>query len=392
MSECQGCKAGEESLEEVLAGIDREETLRKIHRKIVVLSGKGGVGKSTVAVNLAMALAMEGRRVGLLDVDIHGPSVPTMLHLPGKRLKVEGGKLLPAGYGNLKVMSIGFLLEQSDDPVIWRGPAKAGVIQQFVEEVEWGELDDLVVDCPPGTGDEPLSIVQLLQPDGAVIVTTPQDVALVDVRKSVSFCKKLALPILGVIENMSGLLCPHCGETVEVFKAGGGQAMANELGIPFLGSIPLDPQVVLTGDQGDPFVHARPDGKTAQVFLKAVEQLLNRKGETMRIAIPLAEGRLTMHFGHCERFAFVNVDPEKKTILSVDFVDPPEHVPGLFPKWVHEQGADVVIAGGMGERAQGLFHEQGVEVVTGAPAELPEEIVVAYLSGTLVTGQNACDH
>lgn len=395
MSSCQGCHS--ETPEEIMARLEREKTLQQIKRKVVVLSGKGGVGKSTVAVNLAMALAMKGMRVGLLDVDIHGPSIPTMLHLTGKRLNVENDKLVPARYGNLKVMSIGFLLEQEDAPIIWRGPAKAGAIQQFVEEVDWGELDYLVVDCPPGTGDEPLSIIQILKPEGAVIVTTPQDVALADVRKSVSFCQQLALPIFGIVENMSGLVCPHCGETVEVFKTGGGRALAEKMGLPFLGAIPLDPQVVNTGDKGDPFVHSNPQSKTAEIFLSAVDLVIEQtqvsKGEkTMRIAIPLAEGKLTNHFGHCERFAFVNVDSETKKIVSVMDIVPPEHVPGLFPKWVHEQGAELVIAGGMGERAQALFAEQGVKVITGAPSEAPEALVTAYFSDTLVTGKNACDH
>ena len=392
MSDCQGCQS--ESLDEALERIDREKTLGRIGHKIVVLSGKGGVGKSTVAVNLAMSLAMEGKRVGLLDVDIHGPSIPTMLRLSGSRLEIRENKFLPVGYDNLKVISIGFLLDSADTPVIWRGPAKAGLIKQFIEEVEWGDLDYLVVDCPPGTGDEPLSVVQLLKPDGAVIVTTPQDVALTDVRKSVSFCRQLALPILGVIENMSSLVCPHCGETVEVFKTGGGKAMAEDMELTFLGKIPLDPQIVDSGDRGTPYVHSRAGSKTAEAFQAAVALILEQlKGEkNMRIAIPLAEGRLTMHFGHCETFAFIEVNPESKEIVSIETVIPPEHVPGLFPKWVREQGAELVIAGGMGERAQELFAEQGVKVITGAPADSPEELVKAYFNDTLVTGKNACDH
>ena len=230
MSSCHsgGCSCGspqEESLDEALARMGRDETLRRIRHTIVVLSGKGGVGKSTVAVNLAMALAMSGRQVGLLDVDLHGPSVPTMLGLAGTKLDIEDGKLVPADYDLLKVISIGFLLERADDAVIWRGPAKAGVIKQLVEEVVWGDLDYLIVDCPPGTGDEPLSVVQTLGAiDGAVIVTTPQDVALADVRKSISFCHTMHVPVLGVVENMSGLICPHCSQQIDLFKTGGGEA------------------------------------------------------------------------------------------------------------------------------------------------------------------------
>ncbi|MEN6537762.1 MAG: Mrp/NBP35 family ATP-binding protein, partial [Bryobacteraceae bacterium] len=203
-----------------MASIDLEETLRRIKHKIVVLSGKGGVGKSTVAVNLAVSLGLAGNKVGILDVDIHGPSVPKMLHLEDHRLESNGQKLIPAEVGNIKAISIGFLLQGADDAVIWRGPRKAGLIKQFVEEVNWGDLYYLIVDCPPGTGDEPLSVIQALgNTDGAVVVTTPQDVALVDVRKSISFCQQLGLPVLGVIENMSGFVCPHCGEVADIFKS-----------------------------------------------------------------------------------------------------------------------------------------------------------------------------
>ena len=224
--------------------------LSAIRHKVLVLSGKGGVGKSTVAVSLARALAEQGLRVGLLDVDIHGPSVPKMLGLESARLEVQGDVLIPPQAGNLKVMSIGFACER-EDAVIWRGPLKMTMIKQFLGDVAWGELDYLIIDCPPGTGDEPLSVCQLVKgASGAVIVTTPQEVALADVRRSVNFCHKLNLPVLGVVENMSGFVCPKCGEAVNIFKKGGGQKMADEMTVPFLGRIPLDPQVVLAGDLG----------------------------------------------------------------------------------------------------------------------------------------------
>ena len=230
---CHSSSAPDETLDESLARLDREDSRRRIAHVVVVLSGKGGVGKSTVAVNLATTLAKVGRRVGILDVDVHGPSVPTMFNLAGIHLGIVDGKVAPAESCGVKVVSIGLLLDDPDSAVIWRGPAKAGVIKQLVEEVAWGDLDYLVVDCPPGTGDEPLSVIQTLKPvDGAVIVTTPQDVALVDVRKSITFCAKLNVPVLGVVENMSGLLCPHCGELVNIFKSGGGEQMAAEMGVP----------------------------------------------------------------------------------------------------------------------------------------------------------------
>lgn len=232
------------------------ENMSRIAHKIIVLSGKGGVGKSTVAVNLAVTLAEKKFRTGLLDIDIHGPSVPKLLGVEnGQVTGGNNGKMKPVEYNEyLKVVSIGFLLQGTDDAVIWRGPLKYGVIKQFLAEVEWGDLDYLVVDSPPGTGDEPLSICQLMEkPDGAVVVTTPQDVALIDVRKSVNFCKQLGMPVIGVIENMSGFTCPHCGKTTDIFKHGGGKKMAEDMGVPYLGSIPIESAIVAGGDSGNPF-------------------------------------------------------------------------------------------------------------------------------------------
>ncbi len=408
MSSCHsgGCSCGshqEENIDEALARMSREETLRRIRHTIVVLSGKGGVGKSTVAVNLAMALAMSGRQVGLLDVDLHGPSVPTMLGLAGTKLDIEDGKLVPADYDLLKVISIGFLLERADDAVIWRGPAKAGVIKQLVEEVVWGDLDYLIVDCPPGTGDEPLSVVQTLGAiDGAVIVTTPQDVALADVRKSISFCHTMQVPVLGVVENMSGLICPHCSQQIDLFKTGGGEAMAGTMAVPFLGRIPLEVLVVTTGDAGVPMVYRHADTPAGASLTAIAEQLRtqceaqdishDKELPMMRFAIPMAEGQLCMHFGHCEQFALVDVDATSKQITGTQYLTPPPHEPGVIPRWLHEQGATTIIAGGMGMRAQQIFAENGITVVTGAPVDSPEALVTAYLQESLVTGTNTCDH
>jgi len=248
--------------------------LNRIRRKIIVMSGKGGVGKSTVAVNLAMSAMLAGQRVGLLDVDLHGPSVPTMLGLVGYRL--EGGEngMLPVEIGGLKVLSVGFLLQNNDDPVIWRGPMKMGVIRQFIEDVEWGDLDLLVIDVPPGTGDEPLSVCQLIpELEGAVIVTTPQKVAAADVRKSINFCKELGVKVLGVIENMSGFVCPKCGEVTPILRANGGRVMADEMGVPFLGSIPIDPLVAESGDEGKAFVESAASSPAAGAFREIVREL-----------------------------------------------------------------------------------------------------------------------
>lgn len=248
--------------------------LAAIKHKIVVMSGKGGVGKSSTAANLALALSQSGATVGLLDIDLHGPSIPTLLGMEGQRPEVGEQGMIPVNRGRLKVMSIGFLIESADDALIWRGPAKAGVIQQFIKDVEWGELDYLVVDCPPGTGDEPLTIVQLLgKGTGAVLVTTPQKVALVDVRKSVTFCRKMELAVFGVIENMSGFVCPHCHTVTDIFKRGGGQQMAAEMQVPFLGQVPMDPRMVEAGDSGKPVVEAQPDSPTALALLEIAQEL-----------------------------------------------------------------------------------------------------------------------
>lgn len=253
------------------------QRLCKIKHKIIVLSGKGGVGKSSVAVNLAAALSLAGKKTGLMDIDIHGPSVPKLLNLNGSSIGVKDGVIYPVPYDtNLKVMSVGLLINDPDTAVIWRGPMKHGIIKQFIKDVDWGDLDYLVIDSPPGTGDEPLSIAQLIpDADGALIVTTPQEVAVDDVRRSIKFCGKLDLKILGIIENMSGFVCPHCDEVTDVFSSGGGEKLAVETGVPFLGKIPLDPNMVISGDQGMPFVSRFKDSKTAEAFRKVVEPLLN---------------------------------------------------------------------------------------------------------------------
>ena len=204
-----------------------QERMAAIKHKLLVLSGKGGVGKSTIAVNLAAALAREGERVGLLDVDVHGPSIPTLLKMPAPSVHVQNGLLIPLELNErLKAMSLGFLISHAEDAVIWRGPKKYHVIRQFLQEVAWGALDYLVIDSPPGTGDEPLSVAQMVgRPASAIVVTTPQRVAINDVRRCVTFCRSVSLPILGIIENMSGYVCPRCGRVADLFTRGGGEAL-----------------------------------------------------------------------------------------------------------------------------------------------------------------------
>jgi ATP-binding protein involved in chromosome partitioning len=222
-------------------------SLGKIKNKILVMSGKGGVGKSTVSVNLALSLAKRGHKVGLMDVDIHGPDVVRMLNLTGTLEPPKSASdLVPPLYynDNLKVVSLEYMMKDRDEAIIWRGPLKIQAIRQFVADMDWGELDYLIIDAPPGTGDEPLSVAQTIPLVKAIVVTTPQKVALADVRKSINFCKAVNVDIIGVIENMSGFVCPHCGETVDIFKSGGGEQVAREFELAFLGKVPMDPRVV----------------------------------------------------------------------------------------------------------------------------------------------------
>lgn len=229
-----------------------QKNLDQIKHVIVVLSGKGGVGKSTVSTNLALTLAQMNYDVGLLDCDMHGPTIPTMLGLENKRVMQSSDTLEPIkASDHLKVLSMGFLINNKDDAIIWRGPMKMGAIRQLIGDFEWGSLDYLIIDLPPGTGDEPLSIAQIIPKiTGAIIVTTPQDVALVSVRKSITFVNKLHIPAIGIVENMSGFTCPHCGKKVDIFKKGGGKTAAGDFNLSFLGDIPLDPSIVETGDKG----------------------------------------------------------------------------------------------------------------------------------------------
>ncbi|MFC1853530.1 iron-sulfur cluster carrier protein MrpORP [candidate division CSSED10-310 bacterium] len=405
-------------LNQLTEQLQLDERLDLIDHKILVLSGKGGVGKSTIAANLALSLAQAGKQVGLLDIDIHGPSIPRLFGLEGQVLTGTQDGLKPIEYSeNLKVISVGFLLRKLDDAVIWRGPLKYGIIKQFLKDVEWGKLDYLIVDSPPGTGDEPLSIAQLIKnADGALIITTPQDLSINDVRKSIEFCRVLNLPVLGVIENMSGFVCPHCNNRIDIFKSGGGKKMAESMMVPFLGSIPLDPDLVTTSDSGLPYLFRYPGSETAQAIQRALlpimklearvpdkkEEIVTRQNINeddvraddgkINIAIPLVENRLSAHFGHCNEFLIAKVDRASGDILKRKLVPAPPHEPGMLPSWLHDQGAQVIIAGGMGQRAQQLFQQKGLTVVVGAESREPDVIIRDYINETLTLGENLCDH
>lgn len=255
-----------------------EENLGRIKHKLVVLSGKGGVGKSTVSVNLAYGLALQGKKVGILDVDIHGPSIAKMLGVEDKRLEVsdDGVRAKPIRVvNNLYAVTLASMLKSPDDPVIWRGPLKLGAIKQFLSDINWPQLDYLVVDCPPGTGDEPLSAIQTIgNMDGAIIVSTPQDVALLDARKSIRFAEMLKVPVLGLIENMGSFRCPHCGELIDIFAGNGVKKAAEDFGVDLLGSIPIDPKIVNTGDEGRPYIYDFGKLDAAQVMQEITRKVL----------------------------------------------------------------------------------------------------------------------
>jgi ATP-binding protein involved in chromosome partitioning len=261
--------------------LEQEKKLRtrmsKIRHKVGVISGKGGVGKSTITVNLAVAFATHGHAnsVGILDADIHGPSVPKIIGLAGQKLQTGPAGVFPVlGPMAIKVVSIDFLLPDENAPVIWRGPLKMTAIRQFLSDIVWGDLDILLIDLPPGTGDEPLSVAQLLpEIDGVIIVTIPSEVSQIVVKKAVTFARRLGMPIIGIIENMSGFVCPNCGARVEIFQSGGGKKIAEELDIPFLGSIPIDQKISEDSDKGLPFITEHGDSPASKAFMEIVKKV-----------------------------------------------------------------------------------------------------------------------
>jgi len=269
-----------------------------------------------------------------------------------------------------------------------------------------GRLDYLIVDSPPGTGDEPLAVAQLIgNADGAIVVTTPQQVAVQDVRRCIAFCRQVELPVLGVLENMSGFTCPKCGELVRIFGTDGGRTMAEEMNVPYLGAIPIEPDMVVSGDSGTPMVQANPHSESAKAFGRIVQKLLESElrstdAKTCSLARRAANENCRTrsqrcscsHFGHCEQFVLVDVGADGKTIAHQQVLTPPPHEPGTFPKWLHEQGATVIIAGGMGSRAQSLFAQNHIQVVVGANGGEVDAIVRSFLDGNLETSANICDH
>ncbi len=390
---CQGCDPAHHAADKDQEEREVTRALKQIRHKLVVMSGKGGVGKSSVAVSLALSLARRGKKVGLMDVDLHGPNVLRMLGLKEPLDLTHAQFALPPDlFDNLRVISIEVLMRDRDMAVIWRGPLKHQLIRQFISEVQWGALDYLVVDSPPGTGDEPMSVAQTIPDAQAVIVTTPQEISLADVRKSLNFCEKINMKVLGIVENMSGYACPHCGKDLPLFKRGGGQKTAQAANVPFLGALPFDPAVVEAADQGLLMEVKEADSPFLQALSPIVDQVLSalpltpvatREPGVLKFALPVENGKLSDKFGHASHFAVFTV--KDGAVGPKDLIPSPPHEPGGIPEWLDDLGVTHVIAGTLGEKAQGLLAKKGIEVIAGAPLEAPEALVTKYLQKTLTT-------
>lgn len=364
------------------------EQLSKINHKIMVMSGKGGVGKSTVAVNIAVGLSLQDFMVGLLDVDLHGPNIPKMLGARDLKLsRRPDGRLGAINYSpNLKFLSIEPLLPSEDSAIIWRGPIKISAIRQFIGDIDWGKLDYLIIDAPPGTGDEPLTVAKTIPEAYALLVTTPQEVSLIDVKKSIRFCQKVKLRILGLVENMSGFICPHCGKGIDLFKKGGGQKLAEEMGIRFLGRIPVDPRIVDTGDTGKPIIAAYPESITAKAFEELVRNIVSATEEMyrevleehfMRVAIPVSSPvKFESDLSKVSLFAIYDIENNK--ILVKDVVKKSDNT-DLITFLKDQVVTHIILFNPSKEWADTLVQNQIRVLITNSLEEHPERLIEEYL-------------
>lgn len=402
--------------------------LNQIQRTIAVLSGKGGVGKSMITALLATYLQRTGKyRVGILDADVTGPSIPKLFGAEDFKPRGSDQGLFPVRtHSDIQLMSINLLLEDPSAPVVWRGPILANTVKQFWTDVIWGDLDFLLLDMPPGTGDIPLTVFQSLPLDGIVIVTSPQDLVSLIVQKAIHMAQMMQIPIIGLVENMSHVICPHCGKKISVFGNGRTEAVAKSSGIPYLGSLPIDPDLARLCDIGaierihKPYLtdclaalerippkdgasghesasrdqHEQPD--TDQENLKNNENqddhempdnVKNQGGPMKKIAIAANDTIVADHFGHCDGFAIYTVGDDGKAQKA--YIPNPGHKPGFLPNYLHDQGVQVIIAGGMGSGAVEIFQEKGIEVFTGAKGSV-DEVISSYLDGTLLSSGSVC--
>ena len=370
------------------------ESLKKIKNKIMVMSGKGGVGKSTVAVCLAIDLSGRGYKTGILDVDIHGPSVPRMLGISGF-LDVSSSQLLiPKTITvNLCAVSIEYLLADKDQAVIWRGPLKHSAIAQFIGQVAWGELDYLIIDSPPGTGDEPLSVAQLIPDAKGVIVTQPQEISLADVRKCITFCRQLEMEPIGIIENMSGVICPHCGKKFYIFKSGGGERTASAAGIPFLGTLSFDPAVVEATDEGRLLIYMSDEKRPYnQDFKKITDNVIKRIEETkvepvsleeirkskwIKIAVPLSKEKVAPLYDADRIVIYEVVNGDVRYLNTV------KQEGHIMPSDIKNFQVNLIIVKDIKDKARYVLNRDRIGVVSNVPDLPPEKLIKEFLAGGL---------
>ncbi len=374
--------------------------LNEIHRTIAVLSGKGGVGKSLVTALLATYLARTGKyRVGILDADVTGPSIPTLFGAEDFKPRGTDQGLFPVRtHSDIQLMSINLLLEDPAAPVIWRGPILANTVKQFWSDVIWGDLDFLLLDMPPGTGDIPLTVFQSLPLDGIIIVTSPQDLVSLIVQKAIHMAQMMQIPILGLVENMSHVICPHCGEQFSVFGESKTAQVAADAGIPYLGSLPIDPDLARLSDEG---AIERIHKEYLTECIAALEKVPARglsfhkpaaesKAEPLvldKVAIAANDGQVAEHFGHCAEFVLFDLQADGS--IRKEVVANPGHKPGFLPNFLHEKGVKTMIAGGIGSAAIEIFEEKGIKVYTGASGSV-DDVFTCYKEGRLESSGTAC--
>ncbi|WP_449243907.1 P-loop NTPase [Desulfobacca acetoxidans] len=364
--------------------------LDQIRYKLFILSGKGGVGKSSVAVTLALALARRGFDVGLLDVDLHGPDVYRMLGL-GKPLSlIHGEHSLPEDLKHLKIISVEAMMQNRDAAIIWRGAVKHKIIRQFLSQIEWEALDFLIIDAPPGTGDEHLAIAESIPEARAVIVSTPQEISLADVRKSINFCQKIGLQIIGVVENMSHVVCADCGTSIPLFRSGVGDQAIRSLNLNLLGSLPFDPQIVAAADDGRLKDLDPADSPFFQELDTVLNNIFTAVGQTepqkslaagepgvTRFAVPVQDGRLAEQFSQNQHFALITV--RRNQIVEQREAIPPDFKPGILPAWLKREGVTHIIAAGLKTSVQDFFNRQGLTVILASSGLSPETLVKQHL-------------
>lgn len=375
-----GCGSKPQSL------VEKTHELNSIKKVIGIVSGKGGVGKSLVTSMLAVKMSRKGYNVGILDADITGPSIPKVFGINGKAQGSELGMYPQKSKNGIGVMSVNLILDKDDTPVIWRGPVIAGVVKQFWTDVIWGDVDFLFLDMPPGTGDVPLTVFQSIPLDGIVIVTSPQDLVSMIVKKAYNMAKAMNIPILGIVENMSYLKCPDCGKEIKLFGDSKIDAVAQSLGLKVLGKLPIDPTVAELCDKGEV---EKVDNDYLSEAVSYIENNLgtSKESKTMKMAIPTEGTNVSSHFGKCENFTIVEI--EDSTIKTKECISTVGHQHGLLPAFLVSHGVNAVIAGGMGEGARENLVKNNIEIISGASGDI-DQAINAYLDGSLKSVDTGC--